>query len=157
MQGRSQKWPEEGVLGVRKRCGCTSDGNFAQILVKMTKKFGPMGSGFWPPNPPPPLATPLCPTQWRRTGGIPPQLELCTTKCQKSFWLPLAWKDLFRRESHLSSVSWNAKANQEMVRIHIWAWILNYYYQHMGVEYGSIVPCSVSNQGTLLKPFSAGS
>ena len=46
-----QKLPKEGVLKVRKRCGYTPERRFIRVLLKMTKKFGPMG-GFWPPYPP---------------------------------------------------------------------------------------------------------
>ena len=33
-QGRSQKWPKEGVLRVRKRCGYAPERRYVGVLVK---------------------------------------------------------------------------------------------------------------------------
>ena len=54
-----QKLPKEGVLRVRKRCGHAPERRFVGFLVKVTKKFGPMGGVLTPISPP--LATPLKP------------------------------------------------------------------------------------------------
>ena len=63
--GRSQKWSKEGVFKVRKHRGYSPERHFVIILVKITKKIGPMGGGSDPPIFPPPLATPLMVTvEW---------------------------------------------------------------------------------------------
>ena len=48
-----------GGLKVSERCGYPPERRFVQVLVKITKKFGPMGGGGSDPHIPPPLATPL--------------------------------------------------------------------------------------------------
>ena len=64
MQGRSQKWPMKGVLRPEIVKGGSSEGTevperpFVRVLLKMTKKFGPVGGGVLTPISPP-LAIPL--------------------------------------------------------------------------------------------------
>ena len=63
VQGRSQKWPKEGVLRpkiakggvlrVRKSGGYAPECRFSRVLVKMTRKFEPRGRGVLTPTSPP--------------------------------------------------------------------------------------------------------
>ena len=45
--------PKEGVLRVQKCCGYAPECRFVKVLVKMTKRFGPMGGGGCDPHIPP--------------------------------------------------------------------------------------------------------
>ena len=46
-----QKLPKEGALSVQKRCEYAPERRFVRVLVKMTKKFGPMGGVLTPISP----------------------------------------------------------------------------------------------------------
>ena len=64
-----QKLSKEGVLRVRKRCGFMPECRFVRVLVKMTKKFWPMGGRVLTPISPP-LATPLSEVIWCSVGRL---------------------------------------------------------------------------------------